>query len=140
MPIKSNPLIISLVLLAGIGGYSLGNVKPLSSTPNPVQTTQNALTSQLFQTQTATLEGQIIKINPTTVTVQNKAGKQADFPLSKKFVVYKSLKTGSFQATASSNINLVEKNKTVLVMFEYSGNKYQVISVSDLPKITKSQK
>lgn len=136
MPKKSNSvLIVSLVVLAGIGGYSLGSTKPVPQTPTPSQNlTQNLIkASPLFQAQTATLEGKVIKVTEDLVTVSNAEG-QEDFPLSKKFLVYKPIKEGSPQTTASSDIRLIDYNKTVLILLEFLGGQYQVVSISDLPK------
>lgn len=133
MPKKSNSvLIVSLLVLAGIGGYSLGASQSVPKTSPSL--TQNLIkASSLFQAQTATLQGKVIKVTQDLVTVSNSRG-QEDFPLSKKFLVYKPIKEGSPQATASSDIRLIDYNKTVLIMLEFLGGQYQVVSISDLPK------
>ena len=125
-----------LIMVTGVGGYYLGTSKNPTSLPSVQEGQDKVLSaSSLFKTQTATVQGQITKITDSTLTVKDEKNKEEEFSISEKIVIYKSLKEDPKRATASSDINSVETNKVKVIMLEVINGKYQVVSISDLPKM-----
>lgn len=124
---------IVIVLIVGIAsaviGYSLGYQKYLGLKN---YTDANTIkTSPLFQIQTAIIpEGKIIILENNILTVENDQNQKAGFPLSKKLTVYKPVKPGSSEATASSDIKAIETDRKAAIVLDFIDGQYQVSQIS----------
>lgn len=127
-----------LVICAGLIGYSLGQ-NYNNSSPNQTfrPTTETApKANSFFATQTATFQGQISQVSGKQLTLKNAQGQTQQFPISDKIAIYKP-KVGSNQASASSNLNLIETNQVVSIILDLQNGHYQVGSIYYPPTVTK---
>lgn len=133
--------IIATLVISGLligGSYLVGkgiqlplNKKP-QSTPPPAANL--ITTSPLFDSQTATINGQVIQvIHSTLITIQvkNKDGLMDTFPIVPNLVIYK-YKSGSTEATSSADLQTIELNKDALIVLEHIKGEYKVVSISYL--------
>lgn len=130
-----------LVVVAALGGFLVGKQGGgMASLPKvQTQTNQEAPVSPLLKSQTATFQGEIVKVEGQTMEVKSDTGDTGSFPISGNAVIYKYTST-STQASASSDLKTIETGKMALVMLELLDNKYQVVSVSYLPPPPKPAK
>lgn len=108
-----------------------GTYKPPSQLASAPQVLAN--TSPLFKSQTAMVEGKVVEVGENSLTVEGLGNGKEQFPVSNKFVVYVPVKN-TRTATASSQLKLVEKDKDSLIVLELIEGKYQVVSVSYIPR------
>lgn len=133
---KFAPILV-FIAATGLGGYYLGSAQN-SAPPSSYQQdeTEEVLSaSSLFKTQTATVQGEIIKVDPSSLTVKDETGKIEEFPISERIVIYKALAEDPKRSKAYSDIKMIETNKLKVIMLEAIDGKYQIVSVSDLPQI-----
>lgn len=128
-------LILSGMLVGGSYLVSKGIQLPLNKKPQPTPTPAANLikTSPLFDSQTATIHGQVIQvIHNTLVTIQvkNQAGLTADFPIAPNLLIYKYQSAAT--ATSSADLKTIELNKDALIDLEYIKGEYKVVSISYL--------
>lgn len=124
---------IVLILIAGAVGYYIAK-NNLTSTVGVPGNTQNAPAPKaqtIFQSQNATIQGTITKVEGQNISVTNVNGESGQFPVSSKVVIYK-FRPGSSQASPSSELKDISINKPVLINLELTGGQYQVTSISDL--------
>lgn len=130
-------LAVTLSVTSAIVGYWLGQsgIKNLSQTAQPVQQLlsngSSLPASKLFQTQTATVLGKITAVSSNSITVMDEKNQTDQFILSQKWVVYKT--SNNLQASPSSDLKSIEKEKLVMVTLELIDGSYQVVSIAYLP-------
>lgn len=121
-----------MVLSAG-GGFLVGkNTTQMKLITQPAEQNQLPKANPIFSSQTATIQGEITKVNGSTLSVKTSNGQTEDFPVSSKVVIYK-FSGKSPQASASSDLKSVTLGERVLIQLELKDNKYQVISISAFP-------
>lgn len=129
MTSKQISFLVVILLIGGLIGFSLGKSagqKASAPSASPAQA------NPLFRSQTATFQGEISKVNKDSLDVKTDSGKTGTLVLSGKVTIYK-FKEGSKQATASSDLNSIEVGKKVLIVLEFSGGQYKVVSISYQP-------
>ena len=123
--------LIVVLIIGGVLGFFVGR----SIGQKATQVSSAAPTSQsnqLFRLQTATFQGEIVKVNSGSLDVKTDSGQTGSLTLSDRVVIYK-FKEGTNQASASSNLNTIETGKKVLIVLDLSGSQYKVVSISYQP-------
>lgn len=138
-------VVIVLVVVASIIGFLVGkgssSNKTSATTPKSSQPGQPGASvkpktidvSPLFDTQTATVRAKVTTVSGTNLTVQNQRGQTDTFPASSRLVIYK-YPSGASQATSTSDLKSIELNEEALMVLEFADNKFQVVSITYLPK------
>ena len=125
-------LIVVLSALAGFGGYYFGiNQATFSQKTNGKALVES---SAIFQTQTASILGKVVKAEGDKITVVDQSNKEGAFPVSKKFVIYKPVKNSN-QATPSSDLKMIDPTQQAFISLEVIDGKYQVVSITYLPPV-----
>lgn len=124
------------MLIGGSYLVSKGIQLPLNKskpTTSPTPAANLIKTSPLFDSQTATINGQVIQvIHNTLITIQvkNQAGLTGDFPIAPNLLIYKYQSAAT--ATSSADLKTIELNKDALIVLEYIKGEYKVVSISYL--------
>ena len=143
---KSIPFIfaISLLILGLAVGFFIGKRTQASvsvSTNLPINT--NTTDNSLYSSQTATIRGEITKVDGETLTIKNlnnqTTGQQQ---VSSRILITKATARPDRTASPSSDLSKIELNKEALINLEMIGGRYQIISIQyilptpSLPPIT----
>lgn len=88
--------------------------------------------NQLFTTQDATIQGQITRIDGSTLTIKNKAGAIGTLNIIPQSPIFK-----SNQTTASIDPSSIEVNKDALIFVRKLNNEYRVFMIKYFPLFTK---
>lgn len=138
-------IVIVLVIAASIIGFLAG--KGSSATKTPPTSSKSSQpgkpgapekpktidVSPLFDTQTATVRAKVTTVSGTSLTVQNQRGQTDTFQASSRLVIYK-YPSGASQATSTSDLKDIELSEEALMVLEFADNKFQVVSITYLPK------
>ena len=116
-----------LVCYSRSGNYPL----PKASAPNPTQAQE--VSSLMFKKQTAMVEGKVVEVGEDFLVVADPQNQKQQFPVSDNFIVYVPIKNTK-QASASSQLKQVEKNKDSLIILELIEDTYKVVSLSYIPQ------
>lgn len=125
-------LIIVTIFLTALGGFLAGKyLKTPTTFPLVNQVEQNTTPSpdSLFQTQTATFQGKITKVEGANLQVESETGHKTTFPISNKLTIYK-FGANSATASPSADLKTIEVDKLVLIMLELIDGKYQAVTIS----------
>lgn len=129
---RSLIITIVLVILAALGGFLggalSGNQTSEAGKGGAAKAGKNDKLSPLFDSQTATINGEIEKAENFKVEIKKK-GLTESFALSPQFIIYK-YATSSAQPTTFTNTTDIELGKTANVMLEKVGGEYKIISIS----------
>lgn len=135
-------LTLILMLTAGIAGYTIGAVKPtLKGTASPV--TQNTeqkttATSPLFQTQSATITGEVTAVSDKTLTISDTKKQTGQFMASDQLIVL-SLDSKPNPASPAAALKSIELNKMALIHLQLEDGQFKVASIGYLPNNPPSQ-
>lgn len=131
---KLTPYIFALSLL--ILGLAVGFYFGKRSQPYiESKTASNSISeNNLYSSQTASIRGEITKIDGETLTIKNLnnqvIGQQQ---VSTRLIVSKGTLRPDKTATPSSGISSIELNKEAFIQLEMMGGRYQVTSIQYLP-------
>lgn len=123
---------IVLILVAGFVGYYVAKNNLTPEVITQTKTTEAPKAQTIFTTQTATIQGTISKVDGNKLSVTNLKQENGQFTVSDKVVIYK-FRSGSTQASASSDLKTIETGQQVLLNLELANGAYQVVSISYLP-------
>ena len=127
---RNNIIAIILIIVFAVGGFLLGKSVSQNSTQSK---TTSPKQNSIFSSQTATIQGEITKVNNGTISVKSNSGQTGDFPLSPRAVIYQ-FKPGATTASASSDLKTIETGKPVVLVLELKDGTYQVVSISYIQK------
>lgn len=131
---KKTVLAISFLLLGLAIGYVIGTSVNRSSSPifAPSQKiAQAADRKDLFKNQSATIQGQIIKITDDKVTLLSSQGGIEEFGLSD---YWKMTAAKQKSATSSANKDSLQLNREALIVLELVNSQYQIRSITYIPQ------
>lgn len=100
--------------------------KAPSATPS-----QQLTVSPLFDSQTASINGEVVKIENSKAFVKKK-NLTDTFPLSAQFTIYKYV-AGSATPTTSTNRADIEPDRTATILLEVVQGEYKMVSITYLP-------
>jgi hypothetical protein len=124
-------LLVVVALLTGVAGYYLGSSKgnkgPLSS-----QMGASPAGNAFFDTQTATLNGKVTKVNGKTLTIQNSKNQTQDYTASDRIFITKISDKG-VAASPSTDLNSVQLNQNAFVNLLLQDGSYKVVSITYTP-------
>ena len=125
-------VIVVVVFLVGVfvGHSLLGQKVSEKGTSQTTPPQKNAL----FQSQTASIQGKITKVEGSSISVESSQGQSGTFTASNRVVIYK-FPAGSRQASASADLKSIELDKKVLLALTLINDNYQIASISYLPPI-----
>lgn len=127
------PLLSITIIASALLGYYVGFQGYLQK-PNSqkgISSEDKFITSPLFQSQSATVQGTIIKVSGNKITVQDDKKQTGEFITSPRLVIYRPPKDNK-PATPSSDLKTLELNKKALIIFEFANGEYQAASISYL--------
>jgi len=131
-PLKPQTILLVLFLLAAFAaGFFAGR---LTTRPQitSLSTASSSKTSPLFQSQSATTQSQVTKIDGDLITLTDSAGNSGQFPAVSNVVVSKySGKSGV--ASLSAGLASIELNKSAQIIFIYKDGEFKINSISFLP-------
>ncbi len=126
---------IILILISGLGGYSLAQktqTKSLNYNPVPVNkaTVPNPTANTFFDHQQAFVTGIITQFKDNKITVTNDHNQTTRvLPLSPKIIIYSPAKENG-RYSSSTNPQSIDINKRASVVVELQNEVYQVISIT----------
>lgn len=137
---KSLIILLAIAVVAFSSGFLLGQYGPdfkgIKDKNNKEAVKQNLITtSPLFQTQTASIQGEIIAVGESSVTIKDKKDATDTFPVSTNVVVYKNTQS-SGRILPATGITQIDTNQEAVILLEVVDGKYQVISVTYPSKAT----
>lgn len=125
-----------LMLTAGIAGYTIGAVKPtLKGTVSPVTQNQEQKTNAnpLFQTQSATITGEVTAVSDKTLTISDTKKQTGQFIASDQLIVL-SLDSKPTPASPAAALKSIELNKMALINLQMEDGQFKVVSIGYLPQ------
>lgn len=128
-------LTIILMLIAGIIGFTAGNLKANNkSIPQLAQSIQtpNKENNSVFQSQSASITGSVTAVSGNMLTITSQNNQTAQFEASEKMVVF-TLDTEPTLASPSAEVESVQLNKIALIQLEMQDGKYKIVSIGYLP-------
>lgn len=134
-------LTLILMLTAGIAGYTIGVVKPtLKDTVSPVtqNTEQKTNANPLFQTQSATITGEVTAVSDKTITISDAKKQTGQFMASDQLIVL-SLDSKPTPASPAAALKSIELNKMALIQLQLEDGQFKVASIGYLPNNPPSQ-
>lgn len=123
------PILIALIALAGAGGYILGKSQNNLKTTSTKTSAPNK--DVFFISQTASVQGEIIKRDGSNISIKNKQGTEVTFPAAEKITIYK-IYGNSPVAIAFLKVEDIELNKDAEIVLSLENNQYKVASVTYL--------
>lgn len=140
---KSLIILLAIAVVSFSSGFLLGQYGPdfkgIKDKTNKQALKENVVTtSPLFQTQTASIQGEIIAVGESSVTIKDKKDATDTFPVSTNVVVYKNTQS-SGRILPATGITQIDTNQEAVILLEVFDGKYQVISVTYPPKATAIQ-
>lgn len=140
---KSLIILLAIAVVSFSSGFLLGQYGPdfknIKDKDKKETVKQNLITtSPLFQTQTASIQGEIIAVGQSSVTIKDKKDATDTFPVSTNVVVYKNTQS-SGRILPATGITQIDTNQEAVILLEVVDGKYQVISVTYPSKATAIQ-
>lgn len=140
---KSLIIFLAIAVVSFSSGFLMGQYGPdfkgAKDKTNKQALKENVVTtSSLFQTQTASIQGEITSVGESSITIKNKSGATDTFPVSTNVVVYKNTQS-SGRVLPATGITQIDINQEVVILLEVVDGKYQVISITYPPKATPTQ-
>lgn len=140
---KSLIILLAIAVVSFSSGFLVGQYGPdfkgAKDKTNKQALKENVVTtSPLFQTQTASIQGEIIAVGESSVTIKDKKDATDTFPVSTNVVVYKNTQS-SGRILPATGITQIDTNQEAVILLEVVDGKYQVISVTYPPKATAIQ-
>lgn len=123
------PVLIALIALAGVGGYTLG--KSQNNLKTTFTKTSAPNNNAFFISQTASVRGEIIKRDGSNISIKNKQGTEVTFPAAEKITIYK-IYGNSPVATAFLKVEDIELNKDAEIVLSLENNQYKIASITYL--------
>lgn len=127
--------VLVFVIIAGSVGYFVGfNTKgsaPAVTATVPEQQENIVEVSPLFESQRATINGEVLGFTTDTVTIKSANGKTEEFPLYSKVLIYTPI--AGKPASSSSEIKAIQINKFAFIVLDFIEGKYQVAHISYPP-------
>lgn len=125
-------LVAVLMVLAGATGYFLGrgNYAGVNTPLTNSSTQQNSI----FLLQTATIQGQVVKIDGKNLTVKNSNNnEQASFETAEPLSITRMNKQGKIDSN-STDFSTIEKDKTVFINLQMFEGKYKITQITYVPE------
>lgn len=123
------PAFVTITLLAAVVGFSAGRI----TTPKSIAPVSNSVKQAgLFDSQTATINGKIVKVKGDKVTVEHKKGDSRDYRLDKSFTVIRYSESRA-ESSRSAGIKNIDLNKEGLINLVFKEEEYLVSSIGYLP-------
>jgi hypothetical protein len=132
-------ILVVVALITGIVGYFLGSGKGKAAMVSQNNySSANSSSNPFFDTQTATLNGKITKVNGQTLTVQNNKNQTQDFMIADR--IYISTVSDKGQAASpSSDLSKIQTDKKAFINLINTGGSYKVASITYVPTATVPQ-
>ena len=129
---KSNPQLLSIGLLLLVVGLVLGFLFGKNNQNISIPLIQNNQkedqANAMFQSQSASAQGTITKVDGNNITFMTDDNKTGTFPLAPRFTIYKFAK--SAQAKAYSDIKDIELDKKAVIGLQLINNTYQITTIT----------
>lgn len=131
------------LIIGGLIGYFVSSMPGFkkgaaSVVQNPFSESQPSEKTNVFSSQSASIQGKITKLDGDRLSITNSAGVSGEFGISPNAMVFK-FRNATSQASPSSDLRTVELNKNVVVNLNFENDAYLVVSISQLPETTPSE-
>lgn len=122
------------IILGFLTGFTASRLLPSTTVENPTQIAKdNTENTPMFTSQFATLNGKVIQIDDSSVTVQN-GSNTAKFPLNQPIFISKPSSL-SRPASPSGDIKIVPLNEFATLNLQKIDDQFKVTSINLLPPV-----
>ncbi|OGE31578.1 hypothetical protein A2631_00385 [Candidatus Daviesbacteria bacterium RIFCSPHIGHO2_01_FULL_44_29] len=133
-PLKLRTVLSVLFLGSALAvGFFAGRLtsRPLKTTSSPLEmATING--AELFDSQTATITGRVIKVTGEKLTIQDEQNQAADFPVISTVLISKPV-NGRPVASQSGGLKNLELNEDALINLVFKNGEYTITAITYLP-------